>query len=339
MSRFIKGLVLLLGAGLAGGLIWLSDPVQIWTLVRSLGPWAPMLLLPYGLVYVLDTLGWRLAFGQSWPPGLSWRRLVRIRWAGEAVNNLVPSGYLGGEGVKAYLLHRAGVPGVAATTSVVVSKTIQVLAQVLFIGLGAGLGAMHLPGGSPVSRAMWLTAGSALGVLGLLLGVQYCGLFRVLGRLAAWWRPVRPWLARNEARLRQVDAAVGAFYLREPRAFALSATAYFLGWLGDTIEIWVVGAWLGWGIPWTQAVVIEAFIGVAKALGTFVPASLGVQESGVVLLFRAFGLTSSEAMAYALVRRARELVYALAGLGLLWMEEHSFRRLKFRVKENQMPSS
>jgi glycosyltransferase 2 family protein len=335
MTRLIKGLVLLLGAGLVGGLVWQADPARIWILVKSLGPWAPVVLLPYGLVYLLDTLGWRLAFGQSWPRGLSLFHLARIRWAGEAVNNLVPSGYLGGEGVKVYLLHRSGVSGVTATTSVVVSKTIQILAQVLFIGLGAGLGALHLPHGSPVCRAMWLTAGAAMGILILLLGLQYWGLFRALSHLASWWHPLGLRLARHEARLRQGDASVRAFYQCEPRAFLLSAIVYFLGWLGDTVEIWIVSAWLGWGIPWSHAVAMEAFIGVAKALGTFVPASLGVQESGVVLLFRTFGLTSAEALAYALVRRARELIYALVGLGLLWLQEHSLQRLKLVIGDTQ----
>ena len=336
MTRLLKGLVLLLGAGLVAALVWRADPARIWGSVKSLGPWAPVLLFPYGLVYMLDTLGWRLAFGRSWPAGLSMLQLVRIRWAGESVNNIVPSGYLGGEAVKVYLLHRAGVSPVAATTSVVVSKTIQIGAQVLFIGLGACVGAIHLPRGSAVGRAMWLTAGTALGMLILLLVVQYAGLFRGLSRVASLWRPLRPWLARHETRLRQVDTALGGFYFREPRAFALSAVAYSLGWLSDTIEVWVVSAWLGWGLPWSQAFVIEAFIGVAKALGTFVPASLGVQESGVVLLFRAFGLTSTQALAYALIRRARELAYALVGLGLLWVQEHSLRRLKLNVSEDQM---
>lgn len=324
-----------MGIGLIVGLVWRADPILVWAVVVSLGPWAPVLLLPYGLVYLLDTAGWRLVFGRDWPAGLSFAQLIRIRWAGEAVNNLVPSGYLGGEAVKVYLLHRAGVSGVTATTSVVVSKTVQILTQVLFIGLGACLGAMHLPVGSPVSRGMWLTAGAAFAVLLGLFALQRWGVFRALSRLASVSRRWRAWLARYEDRLRQVDAAAWSFYRREPRAFGLGATAYFLGWLGDTVEIWVVSRWLGWEINWSEAIAIEAFIGVAKALGTFVPASLGVQESGVVLLFRAFGLTATEAMAYALIRRARELVYALAGLGWLWLLETNLRRLKSRIRENQ----
>ena len=334
MKRFIKGLVLFLAAALVGGLIWQSNPIQIWTHLKSLGSWAPVILLPYGFVYFLDTLGWRMAFGKSWPPGISLSQLIQIRWAGESVNNLVPSGYLGGEAVKAYLLHRAGISGVTATTSVIVSKTIQIMTQVLFIGLGAVLGAAYLAPGSPVSRAMWFTAGAALVMLTLLLGAQYWGLFRILSHLATLWCPLHLWLGRYESRLRKVDASVVSFFGCERRAFIFSAIAYFLGWLGDTIEVWLVGACLGWNIPWSHAIVIEAFIGVAKAMGSFMPASIGVQESGVVLLFRAFGLTSTEAMAYALIRRARELIYALVGLGLLWTQEHSLRRLKLKIIED-----
>ena len=95
-----------------------------------------------------------------------------------------------------------------------------------------------------------------------------------------------------------------------------------------------MSTWLGWPLDWPRVAAIEAFIGVAKALGTFVPASIGVQESGVVLLFRAFGLSSTQALAYALIRRGRELVYALLGLGLLWSEESGLKRLKLNIKED-----
>jgi uncharacterized membrane protein YbhN (UPF0104 family) len=118
----------------------------------------------------------------------------------------------------------------------------------------------------------------------------------------------------------------------------LSAGAYFAGWLCDSIEIWLVSAILGWPLDWSQAIAIESFIGVAKALGTFVPASVGVQESGVVLLFGAFGLTSTEALAYALIRRVRELLYALVGMGLLWSQEASLKRLKTRIGSDSITS-
>jgi glycosyltransferase 2 family protein len=331
MGRIIKGLLLILGLGLVVWLFWRADPAQVWEVVKSLGWWAPLLLLPYGLVYLVDTAGWRFAFGRDWPRQLSFGQLLRIRWAGEAVNNLVPSGYLGGEAVKVYLLRKNGVSGWTGGASVVVSKTVQILAQVLFIGLGAFLGGLHLPVGSPMRQAMWAVAGLAMLVLLLLIGVQYYGFLRTFGRWSRVSRRVRAWFEQHRDRVSEVDGEIRGFYHRQPGWFLLSVGAYFAGWLCDAIEIWLVSTILGWPIDWTQAIAIESFVGVAKALGTFVPASVGVQESGVVLLFRAFGLTSTEALAYALIRRVRELVYALVGMGLLWSQEASFKRLKAKM--------
>jgi glycosyltransferase 2 family protein len=331
MSKLFRGLLLVLGLGLVVWLFWRADPGRVWEVVRSLGWWAPLLLLPYGVVYVVDTGGWRFAFGRDWPRHLTFGQLLRIRWAGEAVNNLVPSGYLGGEAVKVYLLRKAGVSGWTGATSVVVSKTVQILAQVMFIGLGAFLGGMHLPAGSPVRQAMWSVAGLALVVLVVLIGMQYYGFLKTVGRLSRLSRRLRQWFEQHHVRVREVDGEIRSFYHRQPGWFLLSVVAYFAGWLCDSIEIWLVSLILGWPLDWTQAIAIESFVGVAKALGTFVPASVGVQESGVVLLFQAFGLTSTEALAYALIRRVRELVYALVGMGLLWSQEASFQRLQARI--------
>jgi glycosyltransferase 2 family protein len=318
---------------LVAWLFWRADPAGVWSVLTALGPWAPLLLCPYGVVYLIDTLGWRLTFGRHLPAPLSFGRLFRIRWAGESVNTLVPSGYLGGEAVKVYLLHQAGVSGWTGTTSVVVSKTAQTVAQVLFIGLGALLGAMRLPPGSPFRTAFWTLTGVALTVLLVLIAVQYYGFFKSLNRLAACCQRWRNWFERHRQRLHEVDDSIRSFYHCQPRWFLLSTGAYFAGWLFDTVEIWLVSALLGWQVDWPRAAAMEAFIGVAKALGTFVPASLGVQESGVVLLFRAFGLTPSQAIAYALLRRGRDLVYALVGLALLWTQESSLKRLRAKIAE------
>ena len=89
---------------------------------------------------------------------------------------------------------------------------------------------------------------------------------------------------------------------------------YFCGWLLDTVEIYLVGYLLGVPITWPEAVVVEAFTGVAKALGMWLPGSLGVQESGIILVGKLIGLPETFVAAYALIRRARELIFAGAGM-------------------------
>ena len=70
---------------------------------------------------------------------------------------------------------------------------------------------------------------------------------------------------------------------------------------------------------------MEAFILVAKALGIFVPGALGVQDSGIVFLCYLFGLPGALVIAYAIIRRRRELVFALIGGAFLYAEGLSFR--------------
>ncbi len=105
----------------------------------------------------------------------------------------------------------------------------------------------------------------------------------------------------------------------------LSTAAYFGGWMADTLEILLVSHLLGMPIDFSQALAVEAFISVAKALGIFVPGALGVQESGIVFLCYLFGLPPALGVSYAIIRRGREVVYAAIGGMFLYADGFSFR--------------
>ncbi len=133
-----KGLRLLLLAVGLGALAWFIREVdwpETGRLLARLGPWAPLVFVPYLVVYLVDTAGWRLCFPD--PHGVRFPRFFRARWAGEAVNNVIPSGALGGEAVKVLLLRRHGIPGGAGAAAAVVSKTAQTLAQLAYLVLAA----------------------------------------------------------------------------------------------------------------------------------------------------------------------------------------------------------
>ena len=89
-----------------------------------------------------------------------------------------------------------------------------------------------------------------------------------------------PALEARKAKLLELDATIVSFYRREPRRFYASTLLYLVGWMLDTVEIYLVAQLLDMPITLSQAVVMEAFTGVAKVLGMWLPGSLGVQESG-----------------------------------------------------------
>jgi hypothetical protein len=101
--------ILLLGLGFGLFAIYLgrSGVREVFGAFAKLGAAAPFLLIPYFAVYIVDAIGWRLAFLP--PVAQRFVTFWRIRWIGEAVNNLIPSAYIGGEALKVYLLRQRGM--------------------------------------------------------------------------------------------------------------------------------------------------------------------------------------------------------------------------------------
>ena len=320
MKLALKILVALLGLALFAWFVQKAGPGEIGRAFINLGWLAPVALLPFGLVYLLDTLGWRFAFGKEGALGVGFGTLLRIRWAGESINTVLPSAYIGGEAAKVQLLHKRGVPRMKSASSVVAGKTAQVVAQVFFIAVGSIAGAANLPPESPAHSGMFIITALAAAIVALLFWLQRRGMFRTLAAVL----PLRALTNRAE-RLRQLDERIFEFYRKDRPHFVLSTAAYFGGWMADTLEILLVSHLLGMPIDFSQALAVEAFISVAKALGIFVPGALGVQESGIVFLSYLFGLPPALGISYAIIRRGREVVYAAIGGVFLYAGGLSFR--------------
>ena len=320
MKLALKIFVAAAGLALFAWFVQRAGAGEVARAFTNLGWLAPVVLLPFGLVYLLDSLGWRFAFGKGGVPGVGFARLARIRWAGESINTVLPSAYIGGEAAKIQLLHKLGVPRMHSASSVVAGKMAQVLAQVVFIAAGAVAGAANLPPQSPAHAGMLAITALATTIVALLFWLQRRGMFRTLTAIL----PVRALTNRAE-RLRQLDDRIFDFYRKDRRHFALSTGAYFCGWMADTLEILLVSHLLGMPIDFSQALAVEAFISVAKALGIFVPGALGVQESGIVFLCYLFGLPPALGVSYAIIRRGREVVYAAIGGIFLYAGGLSFR--------------
>jgi uncharacterized protein (TIRG00374 family) len=320
---------LALGAGLAvfAWMFWTIGPAKVGAHLRSLGWSAALVPFPFLLVYAIDAFGWQLSFGRK-GAGVGYATLLKIRWAGEAINYILPTAYVGGEAVKVYLLRKRGVAPTFSGPTAVVSKSCQTLAMVMFIFGGACMGLRYLPVDSPAKQGMLMVAAlAAVGVTFLFL-MQRRGLF---GTAMALFRRLGFRLAvfhAQEAKLRQMDESVRRFYGEERIWFTGSSLVFFCGWMADTLEIFLVAHLLGVPMDWSQAFALEAFIAVAKAVGMFSPGSLGIQEIGVVFLFRLFGLPEALGISYALIRRGREFVFGLVGWFFIVTEEHSVRELQ-----------
>ncbi len=78
---------------------------------------------------------------------------------------------------------------------------------------------------------------------------------------------------------------------------------------------------------------------VAKGFGSVAPGSIGIQETGIVLLCRLAGAPDSFGVAYAVVRRGRELTDAGLGWLMLFLEESTIRGFSQRVERDARAES
>jgi uncharacterized membrane protein YbhN (UPF0104 family) len=198
-----------------------------------------------------------------------------------------------------------------------VSKTALMLTQGGFVFLGLLLALHHWRSAIPLPVAAGV--GLLLGILifGVLIGVQRRGLFGLLLGLSRRWSGREALLASWEADLLALDTRLREFYGSRIRDFLICCGFHFLGWVVGSWEVYVVLWLLGSPVDFRSAFAIEALSGVAKLAAVIVPASLGVQEGGQVLIFVAFGLGAPLAVTFGLLRRGREVLWIGFGLGVL----------------------
>jgi hypothetical protein len=331
MKALAKILLVLAGLAALGWFLSRMNFRDLGHALAQLGWRAPVLLLPYLGVYVVDSAGWWCSFPQA--PGVSFLRLFRIRWAGEAVNQVVPSAYVGGEAVKVYLLSKHRVPVRVSGPVAVISKTVQTCGQLVFIAL-ASLAFVSLGHTPPTfQRAMAAVVVAGAGIVVGMVWVQRRGVFFILFELLARLPlPVAALEQRREQLLR-LDAPIHSCYAAARWRLLLAFAGYLGGWLLDTVEIRLAAYLLHVPLTWVQAVAIEGFVGVVRVIGLVVPAAIGVQESGLLFLCRMAGVPEGFAVVYAVLRRGREAVFALVGWKWLLLEGVRIRGLGPRVRD------
>jgi uncharacterized protein (TIRG00374 family) len=303
--------------------VWILNEVGWETLghyLRQVGWYWPLLLLPYGVVTWLEAWSWKYILVDT-PARTTVGRLFWLRLGGEALNQLTPTASLGGEPFKASRLQADGVPLEVASASVVIMKGILVLSLVLYIFVGLALAPVYLP---EAAKHMLFLCLAALGLAaaGIVFVVvqrwePFGNSFRFLDRRG--WLP--HFLRDHEGFLEDLDTAMSQFYRQYPSRAALAFFLFFLSWLLHSVEVYLIFWLLGHPISWGMAVCLDALAMLFTALGFFIPAAMGVQEGGNILLALGFKLGFDLGAAFSILRRIREAFWLCLGLVVVWREK------------------
>ena len=322
--------MLLVGMALLGVILYQTNLGEVWSRLQEVGAWGITLVL---LFYLLGTV----AVSASWLltlPGTRatprWLyRLWRAWMVGSFFEIVTPLASLGGEPVKAIVLHRYyDTRYQDATTSLVLARMTDLVAPIIFITAGFAL-ILH---GELMPARYRILAGVGL----LLFFVGILGFFLVQNRRA--FSRLRAWLERGRQRkrllggraitlldaLHEIEDQLVDYYASQRRRFALSTLAVLGEWMSGVFATYVAVNLLGYPITFVEALVIDSFVALVRSVFFFVPADLGTQEGAQVLICA--GITGSPELGLALatIRRSRDLL--ILALGALFGTEYSLRR-------------
>ena len=326
---------LLLGLGLTAYLLHRIGLGQLLDYARSIG-WSYVVLIPLSFIWILpNTQGFACAINPK-QTSVSFVKLMMTRLVGESVNYLTPSGYLGGEPVKATLL--ASTLGVGnATGVVVVAKTAQTLALLIFISVGVLLANWTL---SLTAAARTSAIGAiillSLGVFAMVLISRKYFLSRIMNWASARFESAN-WFKKLQGFAGNTDHSLFVYYQENKGRFFASVLWHFIGWSMGTFEVMMIVHLLGLEISILNAFLLSSIATIFMVGGFMIPGSLGAFELGHYVASSMVGLPPEIGLAICFARRLREVIWLGIGLALFGFFYKNVRNL-FKTSLQKGPS-
>jgi putative membrane protein len=300
--------------GLGGGVLFIFLLVregagQVGAAIARAG-WGLLAITFYHLLQTLsDAAGWSALIPKEHKIHLV--KSFFLHWMGESINNLLPTGRVGGDIVMTRIAAFWGIPLRTSTAAMIVDITIGIVTKVIYI-VAACILLIAVTGRTDLARpAVVAVITGTLAAAGFY-SVQRLGMFRWSAVLASRLARSPGWdslVQGGEA----LDQAIGHVYAHRAGVAGCSFF-WILSWLIASGEIWFALWTLGSPSTFVAAVILESAALAIRGAAFLVPAAVGVQEGGYILIGNLLGIPGEIALALSLIRRIRELALGIPGI-------------------------
>jgi putative ABC transport system permease protein len=286
----------------------------VFKALREVGLGFFVLLGIIGLRHILRTISLRVAVPPEYRRFSFWQAFT-TRLSGEAVSFLTFTGPVLGEATKAALL-RKRVPLAARVQAIVVDNLLYNLSVALFIASGACvlLATYDLP--NAVQYPLIVIASAMTLALVVVVAAMVSSLMPFTA-LVDWLirRGLkRDWLAAKREKARETEANVYEFYKKRHGAFFVMVGCDLLSHVTSVLEVYVTLRFFGFEPGASVAYIIDSLTKVINLVFGFVPATIGVYETGNGFILRTLGFAAATGVSLGIVRKACMIVWALLGL-------------------------
>jgi hypothetical protein len=294
-----------------------ANPQELVNDVRDAGWTVPAIVAVYGIVYVLNTLAWRLTMIE--PPRMSFGRAWVVNVAAFAINYLTPFASIGGEPFKIVAASQWMGPR-NGTASVLNYRLVHMQAHLLVFLTGVVLAFVLLPAGTIATTLLIVMAAILLLLIALLVAVHREGmierLFDLGGRIPLLNRFVLRFEPRRGA-LIEVDRQLIAFHRASPGRYYGALLTEYAARVFSMTEFFIIARGVGHPVTFGTAFLIGGFSSLVVNLFFFMPFNVGSKEGGLYVIFAALGLPARLGIAAAVISRLREITWIAIGLLLV----------------------
>ena len=308
---------------------------QIYDGIKRLGAGFLLIIAISGFRHVVRSAAWCLCV--EGPYRLKFFDALRARIMGDAIGTVLPIGSFALAEPSKPILIRDRVPLMAGFSSFVIENIFYALSVIIFVlsGMVALLLTFHLPKGLRIASFVTIGVIVAIVVISLVLVRKQV---RFVSRTAAFTH-------RHGVDVKWIEKAktfedrVYGFYLRNARRFlpVLFLEACFH--LSGVLEIYVTLYFISpeQSPTFFTAFILESVNRIITMAFKFIPLRMGVDEAGTAKISKILRFTEVAGVTLAIVRKGRDLFWAMIGIALLVHRGFSLRTLAAQAED--LPAS
>jgi glycosyltransferase 2 family protein len=315
--KYLKTLLFIALLFAVGWFVRATDWAKVGLALQQIGWNFIWLLVATFLAAWCGAIGWRYCLGEQGRQ-VRFYDLFLIRHIGETVGLVNPTGMVGGEALKAAMLRNKNIDQHTVIASVVLSRVLTILTQLLLFGV----------------VALCLYGASVMRYLG-----QFSGWILAISATALllwWWlrgasspiqkRRIMAWLPESwQQQLSSVKTSL-RFALQQRAAVGWASLYLTLHWVLGGVEFYLILLFLGTDATLLEAIFVDMGVVFFKVAGTVVPGQVGVEEYGNKVMLEAIEVQGAELyIAASILRRARQLFWIGFGLLTYFIYYHKWR--------------
>lgn len=273
-------------------------------LIKQMGYKVVFIFLSTFFAYLFGALGWKYCIDSDSTPSLP--RLFMLRHIGNVITIFNPAGAIAGELYNADMLIQGGMVKSIAYKSVLLSRVMMILTQLLLllIVLVWFLYSLSEKFQTGIRYTLYACFVSFFLIVALLIW-----LLLKKGRETYTAKAEKKW-HRLIHRLREIRSSLAEYIQRRPKAAGFSFLFFTAHWVLGSLELYFILCFLGYEVTIWDGLFLDTVIIVSKSAVTFIPGQFGAEELINKFVLQLIRINSAYLwLSVSILRRARQLFW------------------------------